>query len=132
MEIAFALDTDSRTRPAGFAAKRVLEAARAVRESRLVCKKVDSTVRGNVAAELSAALGATRRGRVVVAPAFPAASRTTVVRVGHEREDAPTRGRPEIIVCVFADPYFREVNRALTVGDPQELRFEADGFFEAF
>jgi hypothetical protein len=132
MEIAVALDTDSRTRTAGFAAKRVLEAARAVRESRLVCKKVDSTLRGNVAAELSAALGATRRGRVVVAPAFPAASRTTVVRVGHEREDAPTRGRPEIIVCVFADPYFREVNRALTVGDPQELRFEADGFFEAF
>jgi hypothetical protein len=31
MEIAVALDTDSRTRTAGFAAKRVLEAARAVR-----------------------------------------------------------------------------------------------------
>ena len=131
MEIAVALDTDSRTRPAGFAAKRVLEAARAVRESRLVCKKLDSTLRGNVAAELSAALGATRRGRVV-APAFPAASRTTVVRVGHKREDATTRGRPEIIVHVFADPYFCEVNRALAVGDPQELRFEAAELFEAF
>ena len=129
MEIAVALDTDSRTRTAGFAAKRVLEA---VRESPLVCKKLGSTLRGNVAAELSAALGATRRGRVVVAPALPTASRTTVVRVGHEREDAPTRGQPEIIVRVFADPYFREVNRALAVGDPQELRFEADGFFEAF
>jgi Sugar-binding N-terminal domain len=132
MEIAVALDADSRTRPAGFAAKQVLEAARAVRESRLVCKKLDSTLRGNVAAELFAALGTTRRGHVVVAPAFPAASRTTVVRVGHEREDAPTRGWPEIIVRVFADLHFREVNRALAVGDPQELRFEADGFFEAF
>jgi hypothetical protein len=132
MDIAVALDTDSRTSPAGFAAKRVLEAARAERESPLVCKKLDSTLRGNVAAELSAALGAPRRGRVVVAPAFPAASRTTVVRVGYEREDAPTRARPEIIVRVFADRYFREVNRALAVGDPQELRFEADGFFEAF
>ena len=131
MEIAVALDTDSRTKTAGFAAKRVLEAARAVRESPIVCKKLDSTLRGNVAAELSAALGATRRGRVV-APALPAASRTTVVRVGHEREDAPKRGRPEIIVRVFADLYFREVNRALAVDDPQELRFEADGFFEAF
>ena len=131
MEIAVALDTDSRTRTAGFAAKRVLEAARAVRESRLVCKKLDSTLRGNVAVELSAALGATRRGRVV-APAFPAASRTTLVRVGHKRLDATTRGRPEIIVHVFADPYFRKVNRALAVGDQQELRFEADGFFEAF
>ena len=103
-----------------------------MRESRLVCKKLDSTLRGNVAAELSAALGAARRGRVVVAPAFPAASRTTVVRVGHEREDASTRGRPEITVRVFADPYFREVNRALAVGDPEELHFEAAGLFEAF
>ena len=132
MKIAVAPDTDSRTRMAGFAAKQVLEAARAVRESPLVCKKLDSTLRGNIAAELSAALGATRSGHVVVAPAFPAASRTTVVRVDHEREDAPTRGRPEIIVHVFADSYFRKVNRALAVGDQQELRFEADGFFEAF
>ena len=75
---AVALDTDSRTRPAGFAAKRVIEAAHAVRDARVVCKKLDSTLRGNVAAELSAALGATRRPRVVVAPAFPAAGRTTV------------------------------------------------------
>ena len=75
---AVALDTDTRTRPAGFAAKRVVEAARAVRDARVVCKKLDSTLRGNVAVELSAAVGATRRTRVVVAPAFPAAGRTTV------------------------------------------------------
>ena len=75
---AVSLDTDSRTRPAGFAAKRVIEAARGARAARLVYKKLDSTLRGNVAAELSAALGATRRGRVVLAPAFPAAGRTTV------------------------------------------------------
>ena len=75
---AVAIDTDSRTRPAGFAARRVVEAARAARDARIVYKKLDSTLRGNVAAELSAALGATRRPRVVVAPAFPAAGRTTV------------------------------------------------------
>ena len=75
---AVSLDTDSRTRPAGFAAKRVIEAARGARAARLVYKKLDSTLRGNVAAELSAALGATRRSRVVLAPAFPAAGRTTV------------------------------------------------------
>jgi len=74
---AVSLDTDSRIRPAGFAAKRVVEAARAARDARLVYKKLDSTLRGNVTAELSAALGATRRPRVVVAPAFPAAGRTT-------------------------------------------------------
>src|SRR5919112_4725208 len=75
---AVAFDTDSRAMPAGFAAKRVLEATRAAREARIVYKKLDSTLRGNVAAELAAALGGARRERVVVAPAFPAAGRTTV------------------------------------------------------
>src|ERR687896_800397 len=74
---AVSFDTDSRALPAGFAAKRVLEAARAAREARIVYKKLDSTLRGNVAAELAAALGGARRERVVVAPAFPAAGRTT-------------------------------------------------------
>jgi D-threonate/D-erythronate kinase len=75
---AVAFDTDSRTMPAGFAAKRVLEVAHLAREARIVYKKLDSTLRGNVAAELAAALGGARRGRVVVAPAFPAAGRITV------------------------------------------------------
>jgi D-threonate/D-erythronate kinase len=75
---AVALDTDSRAMPAGFAAKRVLEAGRAVRDARIVYKKVDSTLRGPVAAELVAALEATGRDRAVVAPAFPSAGRTTV------------------------------------------------------
>ncbi len=75
---AVALDTDSRAMPAGFAAKRVVEAGRAVRDARVVYKKLDSTLRGPVAAELAAALGATGRDRAVVAPAFPAAGRTTV------------------------------------------------------
>src|SRR5215212_8993695 len=75
---AVSFDTDSRTMPAGFAAKRVLEAAHAVRGARIVYKKLDSTLRGNVAAELAAALGGAQRVRVVVAPAFPGAGRTTV------------------------------------------------------
>src|ERR671915_1837771 len=75
---AVVFDTDSRAMPAGFAAKRVLEAARAASKARIVYKKLDSTLRGNVAAELAAALGGARRERVVVAPAFPAAGRTTV------------------------------------------------------
>ena len=75
---AVSFDTDSRTMSAGFAAKRVLEAAHAAREARIVYKKLDSTLRGNVAAELAAALGGARRERVVVAPAFPAAGRTTL------------------------------------------------------
>lgn len=75
---AVVLDTDSRTKPAGFAARRVVEAGHAVRDAHIVYKKLDSTLRGPITAELSAALGATRRERVVVAPAFPAAGRTTV------------------------------------------------------
>ena len=75
---AVVFDTDSRAMPAGFAAKRVVDAAHAARGARIVYKKLDSTLRGNVAAELAAALGGARRDRVVVAPAFPAAGRTTV------------------------------------------------------
>jgi D-threonate/D-erythronate kinase len=75
---AVAFDTDSRAIPAGFAAKRVMDAARVARGARIVYKKLDSTLRGNVAAELTAAMGGARRERVVVAPAFPAAGRTTI------------------------------------------------------
>jgi uncharacterized protein YgbK (DUF1537 family) len=75
---AVAFDTDSRAMPAGFAAKRVVDTAHFARGARLVYKKLDSTLRGNVAAELAAALGGARRDRVIVAPAFPAAGRTTV------------------------------------------------------
>ncbi|HEU4847364.1 MAG TPA: four-carbon acid sugar kinase family protein, partial [Rubrobacteraceae bacterium] len=75
---AVALDTDSRAMPAGFAAKRVMEAGLTVREAYIVYKKLDSTLRGPIAAELAAALGASGRDRAVVAPAFPAAGRTTV------------------------------------------------------
>jgi D-threonate/D-erythronate kinase len=75
---AISFDTDSRTMPAGFAAKRVLGVARVVRGSRVVYKKLDSTLRGNVAAELSAAFGASGLERAIVAPAFPDAGRTTV------------------------------------------------------
>ena len=49
---AVSLDTDSRAMPAGFAAKRVLDAAHIARGASIVYKKLDSTLRGNVAAEL--------------------------------------------------------------------------------
>jgi D-threonate/D-erythronate kinase len=75
---AVSFDTDSRAIPAGSAAKRVLDASHIARGARTVYKKLDSTLRGNVAAELAAALGGARRDRVILAPAFPAAGRTTV------------------------------------------------------
>src|SRR5215210_7261990 len=75
---AISFDTDSRTTPAGLAAKRVAEVARVVRSARVVYKKLDSTLRGNVAVELAAAFGAAGRKRTIVAPAFPDAGRITV------------------------------------------------------
>jgi len=74
---AVAVDTDSRSLPAGFAAKRVVEAGHTVREARIVYKKIDSTLRGPIGAELAAALAATRRKKALVAPAFPSAGRET-------------------------------------------------------
>ena len=70
------VDTDSRDAGPSAAAAAV---ARAVETdpAELVYKKVDSTLRGNVVAEVDAALAATGAGLAVVAPAFPATGRTT-------------------------------------------------------
>lgn len=75
---AVVFDTDSRTLRPGLAARYVAEAARGARAVPLIYKKFDSTLRGSVAAEISAAFETTRRRCAVVAPAFPAAGRTTV------------------------------------------------------
>lgn len=74
---AVVFDTDSRTLRPGLAARYAAAAGREARGARLVYKKFDSTLRGALAAELSAALRTTGRDRAIVAPAFPAAGRTT-------------------------------------------------------
>lgn len=74
---ALAIDTNTRILPSGLAHQRVLTAARAVRSARLVYKKLDSTLRGNIAAELAAALEGSGRTHGVFAPAFPEYGRTT-------------------------------------------------------
>jgi D-threonate/D-erythronate kinase len=130
---AVSFDTDSRTMPAGFAAKRVLEAAHVAREARVVYKKLDSTLRGNVAAEHAAALGAARRDLAVVAPAFPAAGRTTVdgtqlvngvpVDETEMRKDPRTPVREAHVPTLLADA-FSSVG-ALSVedlADPERVR----------
>ncbi len=79
---ALAPDTDSRYCTEEAAAERVIRAAN--RGSALgarLFKKIDSTLRGNIAVELRAMAGALSRGTpvlIVVAPAFPATGRTTV------------------------------------------------------
>jgi len=72
----YVVDTDSRSAPASEAAGRVDAVVRALGCVPLVVKKVDSLLRGNLAAEL----GAVRQVRphLVVALALPAAGRTVV------------------------------------------------------
>ncbi len=70
-----ALDADTRGLPPGDAARLNAAAWQAHSDGRRLYKKIDSTLRGNVAAEIAALTGA---GMAIVAPAFPAAGRTTV------------------------------------------------------
>jgi D-threonate/D-erythronate kinase len=80
------IDIASRHLPAEEAARRARAAVAAAPASgvELVVKRVDTTLRGNVGAELDAVLEQRRRRpaqaavRVIMVPAFPAAGRTTV------------------------------------------------------
>lgn len=90
-------DTDSRYRDEGTAADRVARAIDAHPDA-VVYKKVDSTLRGNLVAEIGAAAEATDADLVLVAPAFPATGRVTVGGV-HVVE-----GRPVAETAAGRDP----------------------------
>ncbi len=80
-------NTDSRYAE-GDDARKAVARALGGREAPVVYKKVDSTLRGNVAGEVEAALEAWDADLAVVAPAFPAAGRTTREGV-HQVEGRP-------------------------------------------
>ena len=73
-----AITTESRARPADEARRRVAQAGTRIRSwnVRHVYKKIDSTMRGNIGAELESLAGALDRRLVVLAPSFPANGRT--------------------------------------------------------
>jgi len=73
------VDTESRHIPAPQAAQRVEKITQRAREQgvKFFYKKTDSTLRGNIGAELEAALRASHRDRLVFVPAFPGAQRFT-------------------------------------------------------
>ena len=71
------ITTNSRAEAPEIARERVRQAAQNM-VGRVVYKKIDSTLRGNIGEELQAAAEATASQKVVVAPAFPAVGRTTV------------------------------------------------------
>jgi D-threonate/D-erythronate kinase len=76
------VNTQTRHVSAELAAAAVRRAVEAVPGARLMVKRVDTTLRGNVGAELEAALTIVRRrwptARALFVPAYPAADRTTV------------------------------------------------------
>jgi len=71
------IDTESRGYPRAKAYEKAREAARRV-ERVPIYKKIDSTLRGNVGAELEAIMDEIGFEKAIVAPAFPAHGRTTV------------------------------------------------------
>ena len=74
------MSTESRNVPMEKAYSQVLEALEGFRQQdcRLIYKKIDSTLRGNIGAELSAVLKSGQADCVIVAPALPFNGRTTV------------------------------------------------------
>lgn len=71
------IDTDSRGSSPGEAAARVTAAVAGAPPAGLQLKKIDSTLRGNIGAEVRAMIAATGRLLAVCAPAFPATGRVT-------------------------------------------------------
>ena len=73
-----ALDADTRDAPPSVAEERVRRLMRCAASEHTVFKKVDSTLRGNLAVELRATLACRPADCVIAAPAFPATGRTTM------------------------------------------------------
>jgi len=79
------VDTESRTDPPEIARAKVYAAVSTLPPVKLIYKKIDSTLRGNLGAELEAIMEARSIERAILAPAFPATGRTTVG--GHQLLD---------------------------------------------
>jgi uncharacterized protein YgbK (DUF1537 family) len=72
------LDTETRLLPEKVAYQQVFKAGLPFRQAEVIVKKIDSALRGPIAAEVAAALQATQRKIAVIAPAFPQLGRTTL------------------------------------------------------
>lgn len=117
-----AVDLGTRLLDEPSAATRAGQAARLFAGSALLFKTVDSTLRGHVAAEVRAAWAGSRRGAVVIAPAFPAEGRVTREAVQyvwgvpvHESEFARDPVHPvrcSDLTAVFPDAVAIEPERA--------------------
>jgi len=101
-----AVDTDSRHSPPQEAANRVASVAlRAHKLGATVFKKIDSTLRGNVAVEIRAAAEALAQAGanplIVVAAAYPEVGRTTVAGLVHVDGQRLERGTHRGDICAM-------------------------------
>jgi len=74
---ALVINSDSRAMKASEAAEKLTQYAIDVHAAKWLIKKIDSTLRGNPGAEVEALLRLSGKGQAIIAPAFPAAGRTT-------------------------------------------------------
>ena len=74
------INTNSRADDTNTASEKVRQAVRSL-VGRVVYKKIDSTLRGNIGAELESAMEELACDKAIVAPAFPSVGRTTVAGI---------------------------------------------------
>jgi uncharacterized protein YgbK (DUF1537 family) len=127
---AVVADTDSRGLEPAEAAARARRAALRLASAPILMKKLDSTLRGPLAAELEAVLAASGRSAAVVAPAFPATGRTTVggVQLVDGEPVHRTRfGRDPVSPVREADLVRLLGARHVAAGDPPAAALAAGG-----
>ena len=105
-----AVDADTRSRAAAHAPALIETAAELVASAEVLYKTVDSTLRGYLAAEIEAASRASGRRHAVLAPAFPAAGRTT--KGGRQLLDGVDLGESS---------FARDARHAVQTGEIQRL-----------
>ncbi|MDP9989096.1 uncharacterized protein YgbK (DUF1537 family), partial [Arthrobacter oryzae] len=122
------VNTESRYLSAEDAAAAVTAAVvRALEQDRQVFKKIDSLLRGNVGAEVAAALGRVSEGRgrglALVAPAFPGTGRTTVGGMVHVNGAQNARGSfdGDVAAALAAGGLSSELVGREAPGNPEEL-----------
>jgi len=74
---ALVINSDSRALAASEAAEKLARFAAEIDAAKWLVKKIDSTLRGNTGAEVEALLCLSGQRQAIIAPAFPAAGRTT-------------------------------------------------------
>jgi len=136
--VVVAVDTDSRSLSAEEAYGRVAEACSLFLSEKfdIIYKKIDSTMRGNIGAELEAVYRHVRPDFIAIAPSFPEAGR--VVRGGrmhvhgvplHETEAGRDPTHP-VTLSYLPDLLRRQTDQPVAVVTAEELRGDAGALAE--